>query len=582
MTSPRKTEIRWLHLSDFHLRSSLEWSQDVVLRSLLEDVGARFSGSQAPDLLFITGDVAFSGSAEEYRLAEDFIHRLQEAASVPPERLFIIPGNHDIERSLEEDAFRGAHHTLSSGLEVDRFLSNDGRRRTLFRRQVAFRAFANRVAPPSSPYSDVSFAHWKHARVGPIQVVALLLDSAWLAEGGDADAGRLLVGERQVIDAYAASPRPALAFGLVHHPFAWLKNFEQVPVETLLLERVNIMLRGHVHAADLRAVQALEGRLTFFTAGATFETRTSYNSYGSATLDLLKGHGVAVTHRYIHAIQRWQASEPQAWRLLDPAQPRIPLAQALAMFSRDGRPYAHYKAFLVAGHITEVPRQINGRYVLLSSDLSVPGDPNPLGATISAIRHLVHWRGVWDERQWIEEVGRLLEEFHATLDQLAAVSSEVATLIAARERHCAETAPALIMHVDPHQSSLVDNLNHMAAGREFDMVLGLIARAREARVLDLDECRRVDEIEVIALLELGKVPEALARVRDLSKDEPLGPERLYLGAQCYYAAKEYAAAAAHMHRALDVGMDAGRARRLALLIAGHAGDAALSKRVRQP
>ena len=582
MTRTGRTEIRWLHLSDFHLRSNLEWSQDVVLRSLLEDVGARYSGSQAPDLLFITGDVAFSGSVEEYRLAEDFIHRLQEATSVPPERLFIIPGNHDIERSLEEDAFRGAQHALSNGLEVDRFLSNDGRRRTLFRRQAAFRAFANLVAPPSNPYSDVSFAHWKCARVGPIQVVALLLDSAWLAEGGDADAGRLLIGERQVIDAHASSPRPALAFGLAHHPFAWLKDFEHVPVETLLLDRVNIMLRGHVHAADLRAIQALERRLTFFTAGATFESRTSYNSYGFAALDLLKGHGIAITHRYVHAVQRWEASEPQPWRLLDLAQPQVPLAQALAMFSRDGRPYAHYKAFLVAGHITEVPRQINDRYVLLSSDLSVPGDPNPLGATISAIRHLVHWRGVWDEGQWSEEVSRLREEFHATLDQLVGVSSEVGALIAARERHCAEAAPALVIRVDPRQSSLIDNLTHLADGCEFGMVLGLIARARDSGVLALDERGRIDEIEVVALLGLNKVPEALARIGFLLNDEPLGPERLYLAAQCYYAAKDYATAAKYMHRALDVGMDAGRARRLALLIAGHAGDAALSKRVREP
>lgn len=580
MTSPRKTEIRWLHLSDFHLRSNLEWSQDVVLRSLLEDIGARYSGSRAPDLLFITGDVTFSGSAEEYRFAEDFIHRLQEATSVPTERLFIIPGNHDIERSLEEDAFRGAQHTLLSELEVDRFLSNDGRRRTLFRRQAAFRAFANRVAPPSSPYSDVSFAHWKHARVGPIQVVALLLDSAWLSGGGDADAGRLLLGDRQVIDAYAASPRPALAFGLAHHPFAYLKDFEQVPVETLLLDRVNVMLRGHVHAADLRAVQALEKRLTFFTAGATFETRTSYNSYGFATLDLLKGHGIAITHRYVHAIQRWEANEPQPWRLLDLAQPRVPLAEALAMFSSDGRPYAHYKAFLVAAHMTEVPRQISGRYVLLSSELSIPGDPNPLGTTISAIRHLVHWREVWDERQWSEEAGRLLEDFHATLDQLAGVSSEVAALITAREHHCAETAPTLGIRVDPRQSFLIDDLTHLAAELEFDMVLSLIARAKDSGVLTLDERRRIDEIEVIALLGVNKVPEASARMSDLLNDEPCGPERLYLAAQCYYGAKDYAAAAEYMHRALDAGIDAQRARQVALLIAGHAGDAALSERVR--
>lgn len=580
MSGLRKGEISWLHLSDFHLRANLEWSQDVVLRSLLEDVTARYSGPQAPDLLFVTGDVAFSGKAEEYRVAEDFIRTLQAATSVPPERLFIVPGNHDIDRSLEEDAFRGVRGALSNELEVDRFLSNDARRRTLFRRQVEFRSFVNRVAPPSNPYSDISFAHWKHARVGPIQVVALLLDSAWLAEGGEVDAGRLLIGERQVVDAHTCSPRPALAFGLAHHPFAWLKDFEQVAIETLLLDRVNVMLRGHVHTADLRAIEALERRLTVFTAGSTFETRTSQNCYGCGTLDLLTGHGVAITHRYVHAIQRWQASEPQFWRLLDRGQPQVSLSQALALFAGDRRAYANYKAFLVAGHSTEVPRSIGGRYVLLSFEIDIAGDPNPLGKTIPGIRHLLHWRTVWDEREWGEELARLLLEFDRILNQIAEASSETAALIAARERHCAETAGALVPHAEFRRSPLVEEFTHLAAAGQFDMILHLIQRARTSGVLTADESHRIDEIEIMTLLELGSVPEAMSRLTVLLNNEPAGAERLYLSAQCHYAAKDYPTAAVYMHRALDAGIDRDRGRRLALLIAGRAGDAGLSGRVR--
>ncbi len=271
MTSPVRSKIRWLHLSDFHLRPNIAWSQDVVLHSLLDDIATRYCASRQddrPDLLFLTGDIAFSGKPEEYRLAEEFVRELMTTTGVSAERLFIIPGNHDIDRSVEEDAFRGVQQSLSTETEVDRFFANDGRRRTLFRRQGAFREFVSRIAPPSSPFSDSSFAHWKTTTVGPIQITALLLDSAWLAEGGDLDTGRLLVGERQVIDAYSSMAKPALTFGLSHHPFAWLKDFEQITVENLLLERVDIMLRGHVHSADIRAIEALERRLTFFYGGS--------------------------------------------------------------------------------------------------------------------------------------------------------------------------------------------------------------------------------------------------------------------------------------------------------------------------
>jgi len=581
MSSRGRAEIRWLHVSDFHLRVDLEWSQDVVLRALLEDIAARYSGVQAPDLIFITGDIAFSGRPEEYGLAEIFIRQLQEITAVSPERLFIIPGNHDVDRSIEEDAFRGAREHLSDELEVDRFFNNEARRRTLFRRQAAFRNFVNRIAPPSSPYSETSFAHWKHAGVGPVQVVVLLLDSAWLAEGGDADAGRLLVGERQVMDAYTSTPRPALAFGLAHHPFAWLKDFEQMAIENLLLDRVNIMLRGHVHAVDLRALEALERRLTFFTAGASFENRTSNNSYGFATLDLLHGQGLSILHRYVHAQQRWQATEPQQWRLLDSAQPQVPLAQALELFERDGRPYATYKAFLLAGYTTEVPRPIGGRCVLLNSHVDIPGDPNPLGKTISALRHLLHWRTAWEERDWEEELASLLFEFHQTLERLAGLSPEIAGQIAARDRQCKDTAGSFVSSAGSLQASLIDNLIHLEAAGEFDAILSLIDRSRHAGILTLDERRSVEAIEIVALLELNRPGEASARITALLKNEPADAELLCLAARCYYAARDFATAAKHMHEALDAGASVERSRRLALLIAGQSADARLAERVRQ-
>jgi len=64
------SRVTWLHLSDFHLRVKLGWSQDVVLKSLLDDIQSRYSKVDRPDILCVTGDVAFSGKAEEYAIAE--------------------------------------------------------------------------------------------------------------------------------------------------------------------------------------------------------------------------------------------------------------------------------------------------------------------------------------------------------------------------------------------------------------------------------------------------------------------------------------------------------------------------------
>lgn len=579
-TSPTRApwEIRWLHLSDFHFRTNISWSQDVVLSTLLRDVATRYGTAEYPDLIFITGDLAFSGRPDEYRLAEDFIHGLQEVTGVPAQRLFIIPGNHDIDRSIEEDAFRGVQQALASQVEVDRFFANEARRRTLFRRQAAFREFANRIAPPSNPYSDCSFAHSKTANVGPIQITALLLDSAWLAEGGDLDIGRLLVGERQVIDAHDSMLKSGLTFGLGHHPFAWLKEFEQVSVENLLLNRVHMMLRGHVHSADIRAIEALERRLTFFTAGATFETRTAHNTYTWASLDLLRGQGVCITHNYVHATKRWDATEPKAWRLANPTP--VALREALDLFSHHRDRFVNYKACLLAGHITEVPREIAGKYATLNLEISLPGDSNPVGNAIVALRQLLNWRSAWESNAWDAEVERQLSQLDQALGNFIDRSPEVAADLARREQQCQHSLLALIGTARQANSSLVENALQLEVSGEFDTVLQLIGRARLAGVLKKEEIGQLAHIEIRALLGVGNVPSAVSRVDELLAREPLDSEVFYLAANCYYADHRYPNAAQFMHKALDHGFDVGRGRRLAHLIAGKCGDRDLMERVK--
>jgi len=570
-------EIRWLHLSDFHFRTSISWSQDVVLNTLLSDVASRYGKADYPDLIFLTGDLAFSGRPDEYLLAEDFILKLQDVTGVPAQRLFIVPGNHDIDRSVEEDAFRGVQQALTSQVEVDRFLANEARRRTLFRRQAAFREFANRIAPPSNPYTDSSFAHSKTTKVGPIQITALLLDSAWLAEGGDLDIGRLLVGERQVIDAHDSMSKNGLTFGLGHHPFAWLKDFEQVAVENLLLDRVHMMLRGHVHSADVRTIEALERRLTFFTAGAAFETRTAHNTYTWTTLDLLTGRGVCITHNYVHAAKRWDATEPKPWRLAGPTP--VALQEALDIFSRHRARFPAYKAFLLAGHITEVPREISGKDVTLNMEISFPGESNPVGNAISALRHLLTWRSAWESNAWDAELEHQLSQLDQVLHQFVDRSPEVAADLARREQQCQNNLQALNGNSVRPNSFLIENALQLEASGEFDTVLQLIGRARLAGVLKQEELRQLAHVEIRALLGMGNVPSAVSRVDELLASEPPDSEALYLAATCYYDDHRYPNAAQFMHKALDHGVDVRRARRLAHLIAGKCGDKELVERV---
>jgi hypothetical protein len=51
------------------------------------------------DLVCFTGDVASRGSTEEFAQATGFFEELLQKLALPRERLFLVPGNHDVDRT---------------------------------------------------------------------------------------------------------------------------------------------------------------------------------------------------------------------------------------------------------------------------------------------------------------------------------------------------------------------------------------------------------------------------------------------------------------------------------------------------
>ena len=115
------------------------------------------------------------------------------------------------------------------------------------------------------------------------------LDSAWLSEGGINDHGKLLIGERQVINALSIAIRddPHLVVVAAHHPFQLLQNFDRVPVQNRIERSCHFYHCGHLHEPEARAAGFNASGCLTLAAGATYETRLTHNTYSIITLDLL-------------------------------------------------------------------------------------------------------------------------------------------------------------------------------------------------------------------------------------------------------------------------------------------------------
>ena len=99
----------FVHLSDIHFKKTevgqpddpnLALRSDIIreMRRMRNEIGRR------ADCILLTGDVAFAGRAEEYAFAYKWLEeRLCPAAECTIGDVFVIPGNHDVDRNAEND-----------------------------------------------------------------------------------------------------------------------------------------------------------------------------------------------------------------------------------------------------------------------------------------------------------------------------------------------------------------------------------------------------------------------------------------------------------------------------------------------
>jgi 3',5'-cyclic AMP phosphodiesterase CpdA len=102
--------LTWLHLSDLHAcKPRTGWDAKRVTDSLCVDLRKMQADySLRPDLVFFTGDAAFGqigkerGKAivDQFREAHDFLTAVRQAfePELPQRDLFLVPGNHDVNR----------------------------------------------------------------------------------------------------------------------------------------------------------------------------------------------------------------------------------------------------------------------------------------------------------------------------------------------------------------------------------------------------------------------------------------------------------------------------------------------------
>ncbi|NMQ19063.1 hypothetical protein E4P82_07510 [Candidatus Competibacter phosphatis] len=281
-------KLRLLHLSDLHERGSREgesWRRrrvlgDAWLRNLDE---LKVTGPF--DLVCFTGDTADWGLVDEYTAVTGFFRETLQRLGVPPERFFLVPGNHDVCRKVATDdwqALRANLHRVNDQ-DLSRWLAGgatpwgfqDAQRDTLLTRQTAYRDWLrndlNRpeLLPDPSIHPHLGYRCTLRLPKFPFAIHVIGLDSAWLA-GDDHDAGKLRLTENQVMQ-LAGEGLDGFRLALIHHPLSDLADGAHCRQLLAEQDRVDLLLRGHLHEPEPTEWADPDRRLRQVAAGCLYE-----------------------------------------------------------------------------------------------------------------------------------------------------------------------------------------------------------------------------------------------------------------------------------------------------------------------
>lgn len=254
---PRKSMLL-LHISDIHFRAP-ECTQEndpnrAYRTRMIQDARTRARALGGVDAILVGGDIAYRAAPSEYAAASTWLEQLAKESGCPLERIFVVPGNHDVDRGLisRSRQVRNIHKAIRDASPAHRYrelqaqLGEAATGRALFEPLAAYNEFAARF--------NCQVFHdrlaWKQDLVlGPGMTLRIHGFTSTLLSGAVTDGGQ----DDKQLSLYLSPWQTALLepdpntvnLVMAHHPPDWL--MDQDEVEDAVHGRAAIHLWGHKH-----------------------------------------------------------------------------------------------------------------------------------------------------------------------------------------------------------------------------------------------------------------------------------------------------------------------------------------------
>lgn len=304
-------KLTWLHISDIHFQPKTAWQNNGVRDELLDYLKNQFErdASLRPDLVFCTGDIAFGESTaskltEQYELASKFFDNLlavcgKKEVPLAKERLFVVPGNHDVNRKnipeLSQSALiqRAAESKVWHPKINQLFEDMSQELKGILRRLDEYAQFVKDYLPHQHDEKG-RHCYAQTVEVNGLKVGIAGFNSAWSCSGPEDDRKIWLPAAWQFANALELIKESQIRIGLIHHPVDWFNKQDHQIARNLISANFHFWLHGHSHNTWVTPINSH----VIISAGAVEAQHSNEFGINLVQLNLAESRGTIYLHEH--------------------------------------------------------------------------------------------------------------------------------------------------------------------------------------------------------------------------------------------------------------------------------------------
>ncbi len=273
-------KISLVQISDIHIRNN---KNDFIFSKLESLKSVIINTTRTSDYVFllIVGDIAFSGTPEQFSKSLDLLNHLY--TSIPDKNrvdIIFVPGNHDCNFKINEEERNYFLNKLDDNVsDLPSFIID-----ALCKPLEAYCEFIDLFEPNHKPidvYKDKLFEQRIYNLDG-FEIVFNCLNTTWLSQIHE-NPSTLKYPIEIYEDKFKYNSQ--IAITLFHHPLHWIEPNNKRDLENILLSNSDLVFSGHEHSDTEKQINFLNNEETLYFEGTALQTHDS-NESGFSIIDI--------------------------------------------------------------------------------------------------------------------------------------------------------------------------------------------------------------------------------------------------------------------------------------------------------